>query len=353
MLLEEILPKSSNIEKIAETVERVAEDLTLAVCAYNAGATVEETLRSVAAQTVWPGRLIVVDDASTDDTRSVVERVCAALSLPLTLICQPRNGGIALARRTAERAADTPLMMFVDADDLLLPQAIERMHSVISSDHRRMAVGCYLDYIDADGKRIGGGLYLGSPDVDEALGRAARGKLFFMQPTAIYRRDDSLRVGGYTAEEFETVDHRTGRTIRWRDHCEDLDLWTRMSDLYTEGKAVTVIPEVLALYRKTGSGLSAQSLPMLLKMRWVKRNVKARRAGGCELSFAEFYRSLTPLQIRELERDATAADQLRAAAAAFRSRRILRAVTHAMRSLWARPGYIPQKIRANLIKKHG
>lgn len=65
-----------------------------------------------------------------------------------------------------------------------------------------------------------------------------------MQPTAIYDRDAALSVGGYIIDGFPS-----GKP-RYQDYCEDLDLWTRMSDLYIEGKAIVVIPETLCLYRK-------------------------------------------------------------------------------------------------------
>ncbi len=46
--------------------------------AHNEEAYIEQTIRSVLSQTVRPSRWIVVDDASTDGTRQVVERYCAS-----------------------------------------------------------------------------------------------------------------------------------------------------------------------------------------------------------------------------------------------------------------------------------
>ena len=153
--------------------------------------------------------------------------------------------------------------MFLDADDILLPDAIKKMWDKIKSDQDLIAVGCYLDYIDENDIKIGGGLYLGETTKEGFILKAAAGKLIFMQPTAIYDRDAALSVGGYIIDGFPS-----GKP-RYQDYCEDLDLWTRMSDLYIEGKAIVVIPETLCLYRK-GGGLSSNSFNMILKMRYTK-----------------------------------------------------------------------------------
>lgn len=125
-----------------------------------------------------------------------------------------------------------------------------------------------------------------------------------MQPTAIYDRELALSVGGYVIDGYPE-----GKP-RYQDYCEDLDLWTRMSDLYTEGKAIIVVPKVLCQYRK-GNGLSSSSFNMILKMRYTKTNLLRRRSGEKELTFVDFYRGLSVQELKEYQRDAKAADTLR------------------------------------------
>ncbi|MER8914438.1 glycosyltransferase family 2 protein [Mesorhizobium sp. M0761] len=89
--------------------------------AFNATATIAETLRSVAAQTVQPDAIIVVDDGSTDDTVAVVN----ALGMPVRVLRQDNAGpGSATTRGIAALA--TPFVATLDADDLWLPTKIER-----------------------------------------------------------------------------------------------------------------------------------------------------------------------------------------------------------------------------------
>ncbi|BCM16642.1 glycosyltransferase family 2 protein [Mesorhizobium sp. J8] len=87
--------------------------------AYNASATIAETLRSVAAQTMRPELVVVVDDGSTDDLAAAVH----GIDLPLRLLRQDNAGpGSATTRGIA--ALPTPYIATLDADDLWLPGKI-------------------------------------------------------------------------------------------------------------------------------------------------------------------------------------------------------------------------------------
>lgn len=316
-------------------------DLTLAICVYNAEKYLEETLKSVINQTVQDFQLLLINDASTDNSLKVIENYFKNNPRQYELINFKKNKGICHARYYAERYAKTKYLMFLDADDILLPNAIETLWNKIQSDKDLIGVGCYLDYIDKKSKKIGGGLYLGETDKEKALEKAEQGKLFFMQPTAIYNRGEALRVGGYEINGFSE-----GKP-RYQDYCEDLDLWTRMSDLYTEGKAIVVVPEVLALYRK-GGGLSANSYPMMLKMKYTKINVKRRRAGKNNLTFIDFYNSLSLEEISKLKKEAQVADDLRNGVFLLKARNP-RAVPLLLKAILSNPSYFLSKIKHNLF----
>lgn len=314
---------------------------------YNAEKYIVETLESVLAQTMQEFHLLIVDDCSTDGSVDTVKRFFVEHPRQYELVRFEKNQGICHARHFAERHATTRYMMFLDADDVLLPDAIEKMYAKITSDADLMAVGCYLDYVDELGKKIGGGLYLGDTDKEAFYKRAEAGKLIFMQPTAIYERELALSVGGY--DDAGAV-IQEDPMIRWHDYCEDLDLWTRMSDLYQESKAIIVLPEVLCHYRKLTTGMSANSYRMMLRMRYVKNNVRRRRRGETNLTFEEFYHSLSAEDIEKVKRDGEAADALRNGVFCLRDGRILKGVGLVCRSIALRPGYIWDKIKHNLLR---
>lgn len=321
-------------------------ELTLAICMYNAEHYIVETLESVIEQTMQDFHLLIVDDCSSDDSIGKVENFFVSHPRQYEIIRFEKNQGICHARSFAERHATTKYMMFLDADDVLLPNAIEKMYKKITSDKDLMAVGCYLDYIDEKGKKIGGGLFLGDTTKDSFYKRAEAGKLIFMQPTAIYNRELALSVGGY-----DDTNARLGNSdVRWQDYCEDLDLWTRMSDLYKQNKAIIVLPEVLCHYRKLTSGMSANSYRMTLRMRYVKNNVRRRRRGESNMTFEEYYRSLSADELEAVRRDGEAADALRNGVFCLRKWEIVKGIGLICHSIALRPGYIVDKIRHNLLR---
>lgn len=319
-------------------------DLTLAICMFNAAEYLPATLVSVLQQTKRDFHLLIIDDCSTDNSCDIATQLLKADSRQYELIRFEKNEGIGYARHFAERHATTKYMMFLDSDDILYPDAIEKLYAKITSDSDLMAVGCYLEYIDKYGKKIGGGIFLGEKNKEGFYEKAKNKKLVFMQPTAIYDRELALSVGGYKIDGYPE-----GRP-RYQDFCEDLDLWTRMSDLYTENKAIVVLPEVLCKYRKVGSSLSSSSLNMILKMKFVKQNLLRRRNNEKELSFIEFYNSIGEETLAKLKRDADAADSLRNGAFLLKEGDIVKGTKLIFRSIRLRPYYIIDKIKHNLLK---
>ena len=266
-------------------------DLTLAICVYNAEKYITETLESVMAQTMQNFHLLIVNDCSTDSSVAVIEKFFTENPRQYELVNLPVNGGLSAGRRYVEENATTKYIMFVDADDCPYPTLIEKLYNKIYADSDLIAVGCHLEYMDSKGRKINGGIYLGETTKEDFYQKAAKEKLIFMQPTAIYDREVALSVGGHNITGFPS-----GKP-RYQDLCEDLDLWTRMSDLYKDGKAIIVVPEVLCRYRKHESAMSANSIGMILRMRHIKKNLKLRRKGEKELTFIEFRDSLSLQEI--------------------------------------------------------
>lgn len=315
-------------------------NLTLAICIYNAERYIRETLESVMEQTMQDFHLLIIDDCSTDNSVNIVRDFFIKNPYQYELIRFEKNQGIGYARHFAERHANTKYMMFLDSDDYLKPEAIETMYRKMISDKDLMAVGCYLEYMDENGMKMGGGLFLGETTKEGFYEKAKNKKLIFMQPTAIYDRKLALSVGGYVIDGYPE-----GKP-RYQDYCEDLDLWTRMSDLYIEGKAIIVVPKVLCRYRK-GNGLSASSFNMILKMRYTKTNLLRRRSGEKELTFIEFYSGLSALELKEYQREAKAADALRNSVFYLKRKNIIRAIGLMLQSIWYKPSYIFDKLKHN------
>jgi hypothetical protein len=98
--------------------------VSVIVPAFNAATTVQETLRSVLAQTYANIEVIVVDDGSTDDTAATVARI-AVHDARVRLERRPRCG-VAAARNHAIGLASGEFIAPMDADDLWHPSKLQR-----------------------------------------------------------------------------------------------------------------------------------------------------------------------------------------------------------------------------------
>lgn len=93
---------------------------------FNAAAVIGNAVGSAQAQTQGEIEIIVVDDASTDDTAAVVERLVGG-DERLRLVRMPRNGGPGAARNAGLDAARGEWIALLDADDSYHPQRLEAL----------------------------------------------------------------------------------------------------------------------------------------------------------------------------------------------------------------------------------
>ncbi|MGZ5200846.1 MAG: glycosyltransferase family 2 protein, partial [Telluria sp.] len=82
-------------------------DVTVVMPAYNRADLIGRALDSIRAQRRWPREVIVVDDASSDDTADEVERWSARTGFPVRVERLARNVGNAAARNHALRLAQS------------------------------------------------------------------------------------------------------------------------------------------------------------------------------------------------------------------------------------------------------
>ena len=134
--------------------------------------------------------------------------------------------------------------------------------------------------------------------------------------------------------------------------CEDLDLWTRMSDFYREGKYMLVIPEVLFQYRKMPTSMSANGHAMAMRMRHIKCNLKRRRAGLDELTFIDYMASLTSWQKIKYGYEDWGQSFYKRAGFHYMRKNHFRFLWNIGCAALFAPGYFLQKIKNNISKKH-
>src|SRR3712207_4601210 len=93
--------------------------VSIVIPCYNQAHFLGEAIESVLAQTYPHFEVVVVDDGSTDNTEAVAARY------PGVRCIRQENQGLAAARNTGIRRSNGSYLVFLDADDRLLPNALE------------------------------------------------------------------------------------------------------------------------------------------------------------------------------------------------------------------------------------
>ena len=121
--------------------------VSIIVTAYNYGHFLASCLESVRSQTLPPDELIVVDDGSEDATSEIL-----AQEKDVKFIAQS-NKGQAAAFNAGYAATTSDIVIFLDADDRLKPDALEILKKIWSDDISVLSFG--LEMVDRDGLAVG------------------------------------------------------------------------------------------------------------------------------------------------------------------------------------------------------
>lgn len=100
-------------------------EVTVIVVTYNHANYVLETLDSIAAQTLQPTKLILVDDASSDDTVQIVESWNEQHGGKATVLAHVTNTGLCRGLNEALNLVRTSLYAYISGDDRMAPQRLE------------------------------------------------------------------------------------------------------------------------------------------------------------------------------------------------------------------------------------
>jgi glycosyltransferase involved in cell wall biosynthesis len=109
----------------------VSPGISVIIPTYNRAEYVVQSVESVLAQTFPDHEVIVVDDGSTDDTRAALERFARS---PKFRYLHQANAGRSTARNTGIAEAKGEFLLFLDSDDLLLPDALRLLHEAARRD---------------------------------------------------------------------------------------------------------------------------------------------------------------------------------------------------------------------------
>ncbi len=106
-------------------------DITVIIPVYNVEDYVEECLQSVAAQTMRPHEVLIVNDGTRDNSREICQRYADEHDW-ITIIDQ-ENKGLSEARNTGLEHASGNFIVFIDSDDYVAPDMLAVLHEKIVS----------------------------------------------------------------------------------------------------------------------------------------------------------------------------------------------------------------------------
>jgi glycosyltransferase involved in cell wall biosynthesis len=200
---------------------------------YNGARTLRRAIDSGLAQTLTDVELIVVDDGSSDATAEIADEAGRS-DERVRVVRMGRNTGIARTLNAGLRAARTPYVAILDADDEAAPRRIQCQLAFLQAHPEVAVVGSRSDERDVDGRDLVPRNRFRAGDVTRLLWSYNP----IPNATAMVRRDAVLAAGGYDAR------------FRW---AMEYDLWVRLARRHL----LHALDEVLTV-RYVGDGVSAR-----------------------------------------------------------------------------------------------
>lgn len=124
-------------------------DISVVIPAFNASHYICETLLSIKNQTVAPLEILVIDDASTDNTVKIVDQFSKEHRMPITIHSLPKNLGIGGARQKGAELAKGDYVAYLSSDDYWMNTFLERASEVHSWKGKRYAFYSDVYYCDS------------------------------------------------------------------------------------------------------------------------------------------------------------------------------------------------------------
>ena len=208
------------------TQQQDAPDVSVVMSVYNGEEHLEKAIRSILNQTFSDFEFVIVNDGSTDATRTIVERL-AENDTRIVLINQS-NTGLTQALCNGVAAARAPLIARMDADDISAPDRLARQVHVLASRPDCVAVTCHIEHFFDDGTIRSTATHIGP------------------EPLIPLYNVFSNRIGGHGQVMFRKSDYEAvgGYDPAFR-YSQDYDLWARLLDR----GSFAVVEEVLYRWR--------------------------------------------------------------------------------------------------------
>lgn len=234
-----------------------ANRISVAMSVFNNERHLPAAIESILAQSIADFEFLIVDDGSTDGSGAIIDDF-AARDGRIRVFHQENRGLVRSLNRLIEEAR-APLLARMDGDDIAFPERFERQVAFLDRHPDHGVLGTYTDQIDEDGRRWSNDLRLPLDHVSLVAAIEQRSPLY--HSSVMMRRDVVRAAGGYRIAYA---------------HCEDYDLWLRLS----AQTRIANLPDRLMLYRHSPGQVSSRHLLALVVNSAVARLAHAERRAG-------------------------------------------------------------------------
>lgn len=190
---------------------------------YNCADTLDEAIESILNQTYTGWKMIMCDDASTDNTYAVAEKYVKRYPGKFILIKNERNMGLNYTLNHCLEYVDTKYVARMDGDDLSYPERFEKEINFLETNPQYAIVSTRMEYFDERGV-----FGRSNADGEPVYENIVKGTPFIHAPCMVLKE-------AYDAVEGYSVSKKLLRV-------EDYELWVKM---YAAGYRGYNLPEVL------------------------------------------------------------------------------------------------------------
>ena len=199
---------------------------------YNAASTIEESVRSVLAQTFADFELVLVDDLSSDNSIALIEKISDPRIKIKKLVTRHRR---TKALNQGLQICSGEYIAVLDADDIAYPTRFAKQISFLEENPKIVAVGTWFTNINENGELISRSEFkTSSSDIRRSLAFNS----VLVHSSMMYRRSVANLQGGYL-EDF--------------DYAQDFALWIALAEVGEIG----AIPEQLTKIRRLANSMTS------------------------------------------------------------------------------------------------
>lgn len=121
------------------------EKISIIVPIYNVEKYIEKTIKTILQQSYENIEVLLINDGSTDNSKLICEKFCS-LDKRVKLI-NKKNGGLSSARNVGIKYAKGELIVFIDGDDYIENDMMEKLYNAIKVSNADIAI-CNFDFVD-------------------------------------------------------------------------------------------------------------------------------------------------------------------------------------------------------------